>query len=327
MVRILSSGTVDKLVELESLLEVIEDGIKKQGRGMVERPSQPDMDVGIGLLTDIDERTGNILIQSGYVHGHEYYGVKIASVHPQNRDRGFSTVNVVMAMMDATTGVPEGFADWTHPTNVKTGCVGGLAARELAIEPVHLTIFGAGAQARWQARAIAATTNVDTIRIYSPSDSKFACASELEEELSITTTAVASPREAVEQCNVLVTATTAEQPVYSGKHLKEGTLVIGIGAYSREMHELDSETFGRSASVFADAPPNVSEVGEVVAAGVSEQDLIPFSKVLSGNSGRKTSEEILVFESAGSAIFDVVVGEYVLNLAEKKQCGNVIEIL
>ena len=325
MVRILPSETVSELVELESLLRVVEDGIQKQGRGEIEHPPQPDLDVGVGLLTDIDERAGNVLIQPGYVHGYEYYGVKIASVHPNNRDQRLSTVNVTMAIMDAATGIPEGYADWTYPTNVKTGCVGGLAARELALEPVRLAILGAGTQARWQARAIAATTNIDVIHIYSPSNSKFTCASQLEEELNITTNVVESPREAVEQCNVLVTATTAKKPVFSGKYLNEGTLVLGIGAYSREMHEIDPETFNRSASVFADAPSNVSEVGEVIAAGVSESDLIPLSEVLYNNAGRETSKQILIFESAGSAIFDVVVGEYIFKLAETENSGRVLE--
>ena len=53
--------------------------------------------------------------------------------------------------------------------------VGGLAVRELADGPITLAVIGAGTQARWQTRAIHAGTDIERIRVYSPSESREAC--------------------------------------------------------------------------------------------------------------------------------------------------------
>ncbi len=320
MVRILSDADVASLLEIDSLLPVVREAFVKQGRGEIERPDRPHFPVGAGLVGDAPLGTG--LVMPAYIHGATYYATKLVGVHEGNADRGLPTVNAQIALTEAETGLPAGFLAGTRITNARTGCIGGLAAAELAASsPVKLGIIGAGTQARWQARCIAAATDVESIRIYSPSDSKYECAEELESELNGSVTAVESAAEAVSDATVVVTATTATNPVVSSAAFEPGTLVIAVGAYTAEMHELDQETFTRADKIFADVPEEVVEIGDVLATDLDESNLVPFANVFEGKNARESESEIIVVESVGSAVLDAAASEFVFERANETETG------
>lgn len=323
MVRLLSDDDVAALLELDEVLDVVEAAFVKQGRGEVERPERPHFPVGVGLDADsLDTPLGTGLTMPAYVHGEDWYATKLADVHPGNAEKGLPTVNAQIALTDARTGQPAAYMAGTRITSARTGCIGGSAARALAIEPVTLGIIGAGTQARWQARAIAAATDVESIRVYSPSESKHDCVADLRSELDAQIRAANSPEDAIKGANVVVTATTSESPVFPGRALEAGTLVVAIGAYTSEMRELDEETFERAAQVFADVPEEVIDVGDVSATELAASDLIPLSDVFEGTSGRQNPAEILVVESVGSAVLDAATSVHVLSKAEAADVGT-----
>ncbi|RDI71926.1 ornithine cyclodeaminase family protein [Halopelagius longus] len=314
-VRVLSDDDVASVLSLPALLPEIERAFVKQGRGEVERPPRPHYPVGT-------ETPGTALTMPAYVHGDPTYATKLAAVHEGNGERDIPTVNAQLALTDAETGLPLSYMAANRITNARTGCIGGLAARELATGPVRLGVFGAGAQARWQTRAIAAATDLERVRVYSPSESRAACAADLREELDdADVRAVESPTEAVAGSNVVVTATTSESPVFEGSDLEPGTLVVAVGAFTAEMRELDAETMARAASVFADVPEEAAEVGDAREAGVEESELVPLSDVFEGVAGREDESEILVVESVGSAVLDAATAGHLYERAEKEDAG------
>lgn len=325
MVRLISDDDVASLLDIESLLPVVREAFVKQGRGEVERPDRPHFPVGAGLVGDSPLGTG--LVMPAYIHGARYYATKLVGVHEGNADRGLPTVNAQIALTEAETGLPAGFLAGTRITNARTGCIGGLAAAELAASsPVKLGIIGAGTQARWQARCIAAATDVESIRVYSPSDSKDECADELESDLDVPATPVESAAEAIADATVVVTTTTATSPVFSGEALEPGTLVVAIGAYASEMRELDRETFGRADKTFADVPEEVAEIGDLLATDLGESDLVPLTDVLEGRGGRDNDSEIIVVESVGSAVLDAAASEFVFEQAVETETGEQVEL-
>ncbi|WP_135823315.1 ornithine cyclodeaminase family protein [Halorussus ruber] len=330
MVRVLSDSDVAECLDLGDLLPVVREAFVKQGRGEVERPERPHFPVGVGLggadAGDSSEPKGTGLVMAAYLHGARFYATKLVGVHEENAERDLPTVNAQVALTEAETGLPAGYLAGTRITNARTGCIGGLAARELAAGPVTLGLLGAGTQARWQARAIAAATDLESVRVYSPSDSKRECADDLREELGVETEAVESPEEAVADANVVVTATTATAPVFSGADLNPGTLVVAVGAYTAEMRELDAETFERASRIFADVPEEVAEIGDALEAGIEESDLTALSEVFEDRAGQESDDEIIVVESVGTAVLDAATGEYVFEEAEKRGIGEEVEL-
>jgi alanine dehydrogenase len=323
-VRVLSEADVEAVLSLPDLLPVVEDALVRQGRGEVERPERPHFPVGTGLGPD-GGPAGTALTMPAYLHGAETFATKLATIHEDNPDRGLPTVNAQVVLVDAATGQPRALLHGNRITNARTGCVGGLAARELSTGPVRLGLLGAGTLARWQARAIAAATDLRRVRVYSPSESRVECAAELQTELGIDAAAVDSPTDAVADATVVVTATTATEPVFPGSALEDGTVVVAVGAYTDETRELDVATFERAARVFADVPEEVAEIGDVLATDLEAGDLLPFSDVLEGRAGREDDEEVLVVESVGSAVFDAAAAAHVFAEAESSEVGTVVE--
>ncbi|MFB6298853.1 MAG: ornithine cyclodeaminase family protein [Halobacteriales archaeon] len=323
MVRILSDGDIASVLDLPSLLDVVEDAFRKQGQGAVERPDRPHFPVGIGLDDETpSEPMGTGLTMPAYIHGADYYATKLVGVHEGNAERGLPTVQAQIALTEAATGRPTAFMAGTRITNARTGCIGGLAARELGNAPVTLGVIGAGTQARWQTRAIAAATDLEAVRIYSPSDSKYDCAADLRELIDSDVTAVETPTDAVKDATVVVTATTATEPVFPGDVLTPGTVVIAVGAYTGEMQELDPRTFERAAHFFADVPEEVATIGDAIAAGLDAADFVPLSDVFEGIAGRTDPAEIIVVESVGTAVLDAASAEHLYEAAIDADVGT-----
>lgn len=323
MVRVLSDEDIASVLSLPDLLPVVEKALLAQGRGAVERPERPHFPVGI----DGDDPLGTGLVMPAAIHGRDHYATKIVSVHEGNPERGLPTVNAQIALTDARTGQPTAFMDGSRITNARTGCIGGLAARELAVgtDALTLGVVGAGAQARWQVRAIAAATRVGSVRVFSPSDSRQACAADLRTE-GIDAHAVDSPQSAVEEADVVVTATTSAEPVFPADALADGSLTVAVGAYTADMQEVPSGAIEDAATVFADVPEEVAAIGDVREAAFDPTDLVPFSDVLAGDAGRASPDDRIVVESVGTAVLDAATAEYVYDGAVEAAVGTDVEL-
>ena len=162
MVLVLSEADVERQLELAPLVDVVAETLVRQAAGEVERPERPHFPVGVGL--DGDEPTGTGIAMPAYVHGTDHYATKLVGVHEGNTERGLPTINAQIVLTDARTGVPEALVAGTTVTNARTGCIGAAAVRALApvTDPLTLGVVGAGAQARWQTRAIATVASLVT---------------------------------------------------------------------------------------------------------------------------------------------------------------------
>ncbi len=313
MVTVLSEAEVGEILELDELLGVVEGALSKQAAGEVERPERPHFPVGTGL--DSQKSLGTGLAMPAYIHGEPCFATKLVSVNEGNASRGLPTIHAQITLTDARTGVPEAFMGGATITNARTGCIGGLAVRELSPDATTMGVLGAGAQARWQTRAIATVADLKSVEIYSPSDSRETCATDLQSE-EIPATAVSSPREAVEGADVVVTATTSTEPVFPADALEPGALVVAIGAYTAEMQELEAAVLDDAERVFADVPEEAVEIGDLHASTLSVSDLVPLGELFERGYTREDPESTIVVESVGSAVLDVATAQEVYQQSE-----------
>jgi alanine dehydrogenase len=322
MVLILDDADVAALLDVESLLDRVADALMKQAAEEVERPERPHFPVGAGL--DRDDPHGTALTMPASVRGEEHYVTKLASVHRDNPERGLPAVQAQIALTEARTGRPAAYMAGTRITNARTGCIGGLAVRALASEPVRLAVVGAGVQARWQTRAIAAAATVDEVRVYSPSDSRAACAGDLREE-GIPASAAGSTVDAVRGATVVVTATTAAEPVFPPDALTDAELVVAVGAYDAETRELAADVPEDAATVFADAPREAAETGDLLPTTLDAGDLVPLAAALAGDAERDPGD-LAVVESVGSAVLDLAAATAVYERARADGVGRELSL-
>lgn len=330
MPRLLTASEVARCIDLADLLPVVADAFRAQHRGNVERPARPHFPVGFAAASDpstaATDAAGMGLTMPAYIHGRDVYATKLVAVHDENPARGLPTIHAQIAVTNADDGRFEALMDGAHVTGARTGCIGGLAVRELTDGPITVGIVGAGTQARWQARAIATATDVTGFRVFSRSNSRVTCAEDLADELGVPAEPVASASAAVSGVDVVVTTTPSTSPVLAAEDLDPGTLVVGIGAYDAETHELPAGVFERAGTVLADVPEEVVEIGDLDGTGLSTDDLVPLGALLDGDVPRPTDEDLTVVESVGSAVLDAATAEYVLDEAETADVGSTISL-
>jgi alanine dehydrogenase len=323
MVLVLPESAVQDCLDLDGLVDVVEDALVRQARGDVERPDRPHYPVGQQL--DGDAPLGTGIAMPAYLYGDDLYATKLVGVHEGNADRGLPTIHAQIVLTNARTGVPEAFVGGTTITNARTGCIGAVSVRALAPDSSTLSVFGAGAQARWQTRAIATVAPLEDVRIYSPSDSRKRCAADLRDR-DIAARAVDTPAAAVEDADTVVTATTATEPVFPADALAGGALVVAIGAFTAEMQELAPEVLRRAEAVFADVPDEVAETGDVLATDITAEDLVPLGQLLdaSGIRGQQNGGHVVL--SVGSATLDAAASTTVYRRAREIDAGTEIPL-
>jgi alanine dehydrogenase len=323
MVLVLSERDIGRVLELTEITAAVEEALVKQATGRATRPERPHFTIGTGLENDDPLGTG--LVMPAYIHGHPQYVTKLVSLNEGNERRGLPTLHAQIVLIDAQTGVPDVFMDGTMITNARTGCIGGLAVRELAPEAGRIGVLGAGAQARWQIRAIDTIVELTEVKIHSPSTSRNACATDLREE-GIPATAVDTATDAIQEVDIVVTATTSTHPVFPADTLADGTLVVGIGAYNAETQELEPVVFKRAARVFADVPEEMTQIGDLLATDLTEENLVPFGGMLANNETPKPTDELLIVESVGSATLDAAAARIIYERAQENRSGTEIQL-
>jgi alanine dehydrogenase len=307
--RVITDSGVAACLSLPDLLPVVADALRQAAAGEVERPPRPHFPVD----------DGTALVMPAYLHGATHYATKLVSVHEDNDPR--PTVQAQVALSEAATGTPVGFMGGRTLTNARTACIGGLAVRTFAPSARRLAVVGAGTQARWQTRAVASVAALDAVTVYSPSDSRERCAADLDADLDAVVRTVDSPRECVTDADVVVTATTATEPVFPGDALGAETLVVAVGAYTSAMRELDATTLDRAVAVYADVPEEALETGDLAA--VSADRVGEFGRVV---DDAPSHEGVVVVKSVGTAVLDAAAADHVYERAVRDDVGTTLSL-
>lgn len=323
MVLVVSDDEIRDLLDLAGLVDVVSEALVTQTKGETVRPERPHFPVGEGL--DGEEPLGTGLTMPAYVHGEPLYATKLVGVHEGNADRGLPTIHAQLALTDARTGEPAALMSGTTITNARTGSIGAVVVRALAPETSTLGVLGAGVQARWQTRAIDTVASLSDVRVYSPSDSRAACAADLR-ETGVPATAVDSPAAAVEGADVVVTATTASEPVFPPESLSAGALVVAIGAYTAETQELAPAVVEDVAAVFADVPEEVIQTGDFLGTNLGVEDLVALGRLLGDGYEQQSPEGVTVVASVGSAVLDAATGIHLYERAREADAGTEVSL-
>ncbi|HEY3788058.1 MAG TPA: ornithine cyclodeaminase family protein, partial [Urbifossiella sp.] len=214
----------------------------------------------------------------------------------------------------------------------RTGAATGVATKKLArADAATAGCLGTGKQARTQLLAICKVRKLKSIRVYGrDAERRMAFAGALAAETGVEIIPVDTAEEAVRGQDIVVTATSAREPVLQGAWLAEGAHVNLIGSNFLTKAEADVEVFRRAALVAVDSKEQARlEAGDFVApmnAGVLQwSDVLDFAPVLVGKyPGRESPADITIFKSLGLGIEDVSLAAKIVELAKRQEIGHAI---
>lgn len=301
------------------------EAIDAVGRGFVAL-SSGQATVPVRLSVPINKE-GLALTMPAALAGASCYSVKVVSVAPGNLAAGRSLVTATVLLIDASSGELLALIDGTALTALRTGAAGGVAARALSRPGAsRAALFGVGAQARAQLRALAAVRPIREVRAvardrgHAEAFREWASA---EPGLEAVAVHPASAADAIAGADVVVTATTSRTPVFAGAALPVGVHVTAVGSFTPEMRELDDATLQGARIVVDQRAAALAEAGEL--QGQRPEDLAELGEVLAGTArGRDDDAQRTIFKSVGSAIQDLVVATRAFERARALGVGEVI---
>lgn len=333
--RILSAADVRAAVDMPAAIDAMREAFAAlaEGRATVPLRLALETDHGVSLFMPAHLRGERSHLEGGGAdaNGRERAAAKVVSVNPGNAERGLPAIHAVVLVLEPQTGRPLALMDGTWLTALRTGAVGGLAADLLAREDATtVALFGAGVQARTQLEAVRCVRSVEEVRIVSRSGtSAQALADELDE---VDARRVDDPDEAIAGADIVIAATSSSTPVFDGKRVEAGTHVTGVGSYTTEMREVDTELIRRARVIVDQREAVLAEGGDIagpIADGVVDETVMAAEigeVVLERVPGRTSAEEVTFFKSVGNAVQDVAVAARALEAAEREGLGTVLEI-
>jgi ornithine cyclodeaminase/alanine dehydrogenase-like protein (mu-crystallin family) len=261
--------------------------------------------------------------------------VKVVSLFPTNPARGLAYIQAAVLVFDPETGRAIALLEGSSLTAIRTGAASGAAVDLLArADSKVVAVFGAGAQGRTQLEAACSARKIETAFIYDANTGKAnSFAAEMKARGSIPTDlrVASSAREAIENAEIICTATTSTKPVFDDKNVRAGTHISGVGSYTPEMQEVPAETLQR-ARIFVDSrTASLEEAGDLIQpmrAGLFDESHIHGELgelVLGKISGRQSQEEITYFKSVGIAVQDAMAAQIALNNAHKMNIGTEVD--
>lgn len=249
---------------------------------------------------------------------HETYGFKYVNGHPSNPARGFQTVTAFGMLADVHNGYPTFLAEMTVLTALRTAATSGMVAKRLAPSGSEiLTLIGTGSQSEFQALAFRAALGISRLRVW---DTDPAATQKFVRNLAplgFEITVASSAADAVQGADVITTCTAdkANATILTADLIAPGVHINAIGGDCPGKTELDAGILSLG-DVFVEYTPQTRIEGEIQQMP-ADFAVTEFWRVLNGLApGRRTPEQVTIFDSVGFAIEDFSALRYVRDAVE-----------
>jgi alanine dehydrogenase len=234
--------------------------------------------------------------------------LKWVTSFPANSAKGLPVVRGAVMLSDATTGEELAVIECSSVTSLRTGAAAAVSAQALAREDASsVGIIGCGVNGAWSARCLAAVGYGSGVCADTRAQAAEALAAELAWRTGDRTEAAAQ--------DVVVTVTPGDRAVILASDLRPGQHIAVLGADAHGKAEVELAAIER-CRLLCDEWEQASAGGELangVEAGiVKREDVTQLGDVLSGEAeGRRSDEEITLFDSTGLAIQDLGIAQAV----------------
>ena len=213
---VLSEADVRAVLPMPDLIETMETALKTFSGGQAVQPVRTVLQIG--------PAKGFFGVMPAFQPAPAALGAKLVTVFHENHARGLPSHLATIILLDPETGALAAVMDGRYITEARTAAVSAVSVRHMArSDAARLALLGSGVQARSHLEAIAVVRRLKEVRVWSPTQAnreRFAHdhAADVDAELR----AVSSAREAVENADVIVLATSASTPIVERGWIADG---------------------------------------------------------------------------------------------------------
>ncbi|SMX25077.1 iminosuccinate reductase BhcD [Boseongicola aestuarii] len=266
--------------------------------------------------------------KSGFDRAGKNLGVKSGGFWPGNMAKGLTNHQSTVFLFDPDTGKLSALVGGNYLTAVRTAASSSVSIQHLARKDAKvLGMVGAGHQSHFQMRAAAEQRDFEKVVAWNPHPDMLPKLGETAKELGLEFEAV-TPEQLGAQADVIITITSAFEPLLMKDWIKPGTHIACMGTDTKGKMEVDPALVA-AATVFTDEIAQSISIGEAqhaIASGALKEDQItPIGKVINGDHPGRTSEaEITLFDGTGVGLQDLAVASVAARLAAES--GEAIRV-
>lgn len=287
---------------------------------------------GAGLMTHTEKPTST--------ESQQKYEVRADPVHVLHDCESGELLGMFVGELGAAEIPPIGVIAF------RTACTSAVGMDAVAkADASDIGILGSGGQARNHLVAFDQLRDLETARVYSPTESnRNAFAEEMEELVSPRIEAVDGPEAVIDGADIVLAATDASSPVFDGKLLEPGQTVVSIvgsnvqlvesGHAPSRRREVDDTTVERADLLTANSVEQAIEYEQgdfylPEQRGLIEWDeIVPIRDAVSGaHPGRESDDQIILYKNnCGEGIADVALATRTWEKVLEQDLGTEIDV-
>lgn len=232
----------------------------------------------------------------------KHFGTKIYSTHPKH-GAWFHFL-----LYDALTGQPLALFDANWLGQIRTGAASGVATKWLAREDAStVAVLGAGFQAASQLEAVRAVRNIKKVFVWSRTKVNAEAFANKHNAVVCDTA-----NEAVAQASIVITMTSAKDPIFDDSAITPGTHINAAGSNIANRAEIPPALVHRANLIAVDSIEQAQqEAGDLILANVDWSRVVE----MKDHPVRKNASEITLFKSIGLGLEDVAAAAHVYEAA------------
>jgi len=314
---VLDSAQMTSLLSFQQVIAAVEESMIAYENGEAMVPKR----------MHLDNEKNTLLCMPSW--SSRYFGTKLVTVMPGNKEKGLPVTNGTMLLNDAETGVPLAILQASKLTALRTGALGAIGIKYMTPSDVSsIGIIGCGVQGIHQAVFSCAVRNISTIhylyRSHEGASRLIAFVKNYFPDVVMERSDTAD--ELLGKTNIIVVATTSSEPVLSDDENKlRSKHFISIGSYKPSMQELPDAVYRLAGKLFIDSEFARLETGDAInpvkKGLLKEESIFTIGKLIT----RKVIVDVnktTVYKSAGMALFDLFVAQAMYEQAVKMKIGT-----
>lgn len=258
------------------------------------------------------------------------YSFKYVNGHPENYKKNLSTVMAFGVLSEVSTGYPLFLSELTLSTAIRTAATSVMAAKHLARKNSKImALIGNGAQSEFQALGFHKILGIKEIRCYDVDPAATAKFVEnLKDVKDLKITVCSSTKEACKGVDIITTVTADKKlaTIITPDMVEKGVYINAVGGDCPGKTELH-EDVTKNASVFVEYEPQSRIEGELQHMSEDFKVTELWTLIKANKHGRKSDDEVIVFDSVGFALEDYSVLRMFYELSKKKNIGSFVELV
>lgn len=320
----LSEEDIKNILTPAKVIEIVEQVFVSVGKGEIILGKDSFLDSGTNKHNRFIAMPASMPLKG-------VLGLKWISIYSEPEQGYPFTHGNLIIINDIKTASPLAIVSATTLTAMRTaGGHGVVAAKYLCVKNPHtMAVIGCGNQGKNGIRGfLYQFPTLKKIKIF---DSVSAAYDTIIKSYgnNVEIIPCGSPEEAVEGCQIVLTASSSSEILVHDEWIEPGTTIIGLNAFKDLDPDIATKCDKWVLGVLEEDTAGILNAADLTHGIKFNEDMVysDLVQIISGKkAGRENEKEIILFTHMGMGAFDIACAEYAYRIAAENGIGTIIKI-